>query len=312
MLSKLLPWDFLPKFPTTIDQKKPGIYAFLINDPYMERVLLDRIPKSEILPFALYSGVEITRDFIEEHFVNLSFFSNTDHIQVINGENIPAAALTFLLEAGVDWSDRFLIIFFTKTNKAFTEFTKHADVNGFVIEEPRFWEGAKLWQFCQKAREMTLPADVSRFVLDHLEHNFESFFWAIDTIKLNFPDGKINLEELRILVKKERWDFFELIDIFNENPKRFFQEILKKDDKDYEWFRALFAFMQGHLAKVLSPDELRQKAKLSKYDQSILVVSEKWSRNLVMDYLKFFSQMEISAKSRDEMLLNQIRLETLK
>lgn len=312
MLSKLLPWDFLPKHPTTIDQKKPGIYAFLVEDPYMERVLLDRIPKGEALPFSLYSGVEFTRDFIEEHFVNLSFFSTTDHIQVINGENIPAANLTFLLEAGIDWSERFLIIFYTKTNKAFTELTKHKDVQGFVIEEPRFWEGPKLWQFCQKAREITIPTDVSRFVLDHLEHNFESFFWVIDTIKMNYPDGKINLEELKSLVKKERWDFFELIDLFNENPKRFYQEILKKDDKDYEWFRALFAFMQGHLTKVLFPEEIRLKAKLSKYDQSILAVSERWSRNNVMESLKFFSQLEILAKSKDELIVNLIRLELLK
>lgn len=311
MLSKYLPWDFLPKFPTTIDKKKPGIYAFLISDPYMERVLLERIPKSAELPFALYSGVDITRDFIEEHFVNLSFFSNTDHIQVINGENIPAANLKFILESSIDWSDRFFLVFFTKTNKGFTDFTKDPNVQGVVIEEPRFWEGAKLWQFCQKARDINLPADVSRFVLDHLEHTFESFFWVIDTIKMNFPDGKINNEELRLLVKKERWDFFELIDIFNESPKRFFQEVLKKEDKDYEWFRALFAFMQGHLAKVLFPEELRLKAKLSKYDQSILVVSEKWARNEVVNYLKFFSELEILAKSKDELLTNRLRLEII-
>ena len=88
MLSKLLPWDFLAKFPTTIDQKKPGIYAFLVEDPFQERIILERIPKKE-LPFSHYSGIDITRDFIEEHFINLSFFSSTDHIQVINGENIP-------------------------------------------------------------------------------------------------------------------------------------------------------------------------------------------------------------------------------
>ncbi|MEA9355542.1 hypothetical protein SHI21_05000 [Bacteriovorax sp. PP10] len=310
MLSKLLPWDYLPKHPTTIDKKKSGIYAFLVEDPYMERVLLERIPKQEI-PFSLYSGVDITRDFIEQHFVNLSFFSSTDNIQIINGENIKPDVLKFLIESGIDWSDRFMLIFFTKTNKAFTELTKDPGVHGFVIEEPRFWEGVKLWQFCQKAREINLPPDVSKFVLDHLEHNFESFFWVIDTIKMNFPEGKINIEELKSLVKKERWDFFELIDIFNENPKRFFSEILKKEERDYEWFRALFSFMQGHLSKVLFPEELRQKPKLSKYDQSILVVSEKWSRGDVMKYLKFFSELEIQAKSSDELLINKLRLETI-
>lgn len=310
MLSKFLPWDYLPKFPKTIDTKKTGIYAFLIEDPYMERVLLERIPKSEI-PFSLYSGVDITRDFIEEHFVNLSFFSSTDHIQVINGENIKPDVLKFLVDAKIDWSDRFMLIFFTKTNKGFTEFTKDPAVNGFVIEAPRFWEGVKLWQFCQKARDINLPTDVSRFVLDHLEHTFESFFWVIDTIKMNFPDGKINTEELKTLVKKERWDFFELIDFFNEDPKNFFNEILKKDERDYEWFRSLFAFMQGHLNKVLFPEELRLKPKLSKYDQNILVVSEKWARADVVKYLKFFSELEILAKSSDELLINKLRLKTI-
>lgn len=307
MLSKFLPWDFLPKYPSTIDKKLKGIYAFLVEDPYMEHVLLERLPKNEIA-FSLYSGIDITRDFIEEHFLNLSFFSNVDHIQVINGENIKPDVLGFLTDANIDWSDRFMLIFFTKSNKGFTEFTKNPAVHGFVIEAPRFWEGVKLWQFCQKAKEISLPSDVSGFVLEHLEHTFESFFWVIDTIKMNFPDGKINIEELKSLVKKERWDFFELIDFFNEHPRKFFNEILKKEEQDYEWYRALFAFMQGHLVKVLFPDELRLKPKLSKYDQSILVVSEKWPREDVSRYLKFFSELEILAKSSDELLINKLRL----
>ncbi|MBC7713290.1 MAG: hypothetical protein H7177_08125 [Rhizobacter sp.] len=310
MLSKLLPWDFLPKHPTTIDKSKPGIYAFLIDDPYLERIVLDLIPKKE-LEFSLYSGVEITRDFIEEHFVNLSFFSSTDHIQVINSENIKADVLTFLTEIEIDWTERFMVMFFTKTSKAFTEFAKNKKVTAFELEEPRFWEGAKLWQFCQKAKNVNLPPDVSRFILDSLEHNFESFIWVIDMIKLNFPEGKINIEELKTMITKERWDFFELMDVFNENPKRFFAEVLKKNDGDYEWLRALFSMMQGHLTKVLAPDELRNKAKLSKYDQSILTVSEKISREVILKYLRFFSELEILAKSSDELLINKLRLEIL-
>jgi len=310
MLSKFLPWDFLPKFPTTIDKSKPGIYAFLIDDPYLERILLNLIPKKEF-PFSLYSGVDISRDFIEEHFVNLSFFTSTDHIQVINSENIKADVLNFLVETDIDWSERFMLLFFTKSNKAFTDFAKNKKVMAFELEEPRFWEGAKLWQFCQKAKNVNLPPDVSRFILDSLEHNFESFIWVIDMIKLNFPEGPINLEELKTIVTKERWDFFELMDVFNENPKRFFTEVLKKNDGDYDWLRALFAMMQGHLTKILAPDELRHKARLSKYDQSVLVVSEKISRSKVLEYLRFFSELEILAKSRDELLINKLRLEIL-
>ena len=310
MLSRCLPWDFLANNPTTIIKSQPGIYAFLIDDPYLERVFLDLIPKKDI-PFSLYSGLDISRDFIEEHFINLSFFSTTDHIQVINSENIKSDVLNFLVETDIDWSERFLVLFFTKTNKAFTEFAKNKKVTAFDIEGPRFWEGAKLWQFCQKVRNINYPPDVSRFILDSLEHNCESFFWVIDMIKLNFPEGKVNLEELKSIITKERWDFFELMDIFNEDPKRFFNEVLKKNDGDYDWLRALFAIMQGHLAKVLAPDELRNKAKLSKYDHSILAVSKKISRDTILKYLLFFSEMEILAKSSDVLLINRLRLETI-
>lgn len=315
MLSKILPWDFIQKYPKTIDPKNYGIHSFLIDDPYLERVLLDRLPREEKtgIKLALYSGNEFSRDFIEEHFVNLSFFSESDHILIMNAENIPANSIEFLLEAQIDFSHRFLLFFFTKSHKQFAELAKSKldYVHATELEMPRFWEGAKLWQFAQKAREVNFDGVVNRFALEQLEHNFESFFWLIDTIKINFPDGKVDLKILSDLVKKERWDFFELIDLFNKNPKLFFLEILKKE-MDYDWMRTLSAFMQTHLVKILFPEEIRAKGKLSKYDQSVLVMSESLKREDVQFYLRFFSELEIMAKSSDVFLVDRLRLEVLK
>ncbi len=310
MLSKILPWDFLTKFPKTIDPKGFGIHAFLIDEPYIERVILDRLPKKEI-SFSLYSGNEFTRDFIEEHFVNLSFFSSNDHVLIMNAENIPSNALEFLLETQIDWAERFLLLFFTKTSKQFTSLAKDKKVQAVELEMPRFWEGAKMWQFCQKAREVNLDGTVSRFALENLEHNFESFFWLIDTIKTNFANGIVNFKELQDLVRRERYDFFELIDLFHKGPKFFFQEVLKKE-MDFDWMRTLSAFMQSHLVKILFPEELKAKGKLSKYDQGILEMSEKLNRDMVMYYLNFFSELEILSKSSDVLLVNRLRLESLK
>lgn len=310
MHSSLLPWDFFHKHPQVIEPKKPGLYAFLVTDPYFERVLFERLPKKE-LSLSLYSGVDITREFIEEHLVNLSFFSSTDHIQVMNAENISAPHLQFLIEAPIDWSERFMILFFTKSNKAFTELTKNKNCTSFDINEPRFWEGAKLWQFCQKVKGVQFGADISAFILEHLEHNFESFFWVIESIKLNFSLDKLTLADVQSLVKKERWDFFSLADTFGQSPKNFFLEVLKKEDRDNEWFRSLFAFMQGHLSKALFPEEIRAKSKLSKYDETLVLLAEKWPRAKVFYYLKFFSELEILAKLGDELLIDKLRLEVV-
>jgi hypothetical protein len=310
MLSKLLPWDFLQKHPKTIDSKATGIHAFLIDEPYLERVLFDLLPKKE-MEFALYSGNEMTRDFIEENFVNLSFFTSNNPIMIMNAETAPKDMLDFLVETEIDWSARLLIMFFTKTSKAWTEFAKNKNVQAIELSPPKFWEGPKLWQFCQKARHVNLAGDVSRFALENLEHNFESFFWFIDTVKQNFPEGPVDLKLIRELVAKERWDFFELADIFGRNQKQFFQEIMKKE-MDYDWMRALSAFMQTHLAKILFPDEIRAKDKYSKYDEAILDLSEKLNREMVKSYMRFFSELEILSKSSDPLLVNRLRLELLK
>lgn len=312
MLSKILPWDFIQKYPATIDRKQLGIHAFLIDDPYLERVLFDRLPKKEI-KFSIYSGSEFTRDFIEEHFINLSFFTESDQILIMNAETIPAASIEYLLENEIDMSERFLLLFFTKTCKQFTELAKNKtrNVNAIELEMPKFWEGAKIWQFAQKAREVSYDGVISRFALEQLEHNFESFFWLIDTIKMNFADGKPSISELQELVKKERWDFFELIDLFNRNPKLFFAELLKKE-MDYDWMRTLSAFMQTHLVKVLFPQEIMGRPKLSKYDQAVLVMSEKSNRQSIQDYLALFQECEILAKSSDPFLVDRLRLEARK
>ncbi|MBC7537858.1 MAG: hypothetical protein H7281_03500 [Bacteriovorax sp.] len=310
MLSKILPWDFIQKYPKSIDPKQFGINAFLIDEPYLERVILDRLPKKE-LKFSLYSGSDVTRDFIEEHFVNLSFFGGGYPILIMNAETIPSSSLDFLCETDIDWSERVIVLFFTKSGKQFLPFAKNKKVQAIELELPRFWEGAKLWQFCQKARDINLDGTVTRFALENLEHNFESFFWLIDTIKMNFPEGIVNFKVLQELVTKERWDFFELIDLFHRAPKLFFVEILKKEI-DYEWMRTLSLFMQSHITKILFPEELRSKGKLSKYDQTVLDMSEKLNRDIMKYYLGFFSELEILSKSSDLFLVNRLRLETLK
>ena len=310
MLSKILPWDFIQKYPKTIDPNQLGIYTFLIDQPYLDRVILDRLPRKE-LKFSLYTGAEITREFIEEHCMNLSFFGENEPILVMNAENIPASSLDFLLEIETDWDQRLLVLFFTKSNKQFLPFSKNKKVMAIELELPRFWEGAKLWQFCQKAREINLDGTVTRFALENLEHNFDSFFGLIDTIKLNFPNGIVNLKVLQDLVTRERWDFFELIDIFHRSPKLLFVLMLKKE-LDYEWMRAFSVFMQGHLVKILFPNDLKNKGKLSKYDQSVLDMSANLNRDMIKYYMRFFSELEIHSKSSNVFLIDSLRLEALK
>jgi hypothetical protein len=307
MLSKIYPWDFIQKYPVTLIPSSLGIHSFLVDDPFVERVILDRLPRKEI-KYDFYTGSEVTRDFIEEHFINLSFFTSNNPILIMNAEAIPALSLSFLLEENIDWSDRLIILFFTKTSKGITEFNKNKKVQAFEFSSPLPWDGPKIWQFCQKVRGLNLDGTVTRFVLENLEHNYESFFSVIDTIKTNFPEGIVNFKTLQTLVSKERWDFFLLIDLFHKDPKIFFAEILKKEI-DYDWIRNLSASMHGHIVKVLFPEEILKKDKYSKYDQTVLEMNKLLSRDVLKYYLEFFLELEISAKASDLLLVNRLKLE---
>lgn len=307
MLSKFLPWDFVSHYPTTIVENKPGIYLYYINNPYTQMIVGKNIPTKDIV-FNVYSGNEVTRDLLEIEFVNLSFFSNQNSLKVINGEQISENVLELFLDGKISATEKSLVIFFSKKTKLFTELSKLENVEAFEIEEARFWEGQKLWQFVQKSYHVNYSREVSHFVLENLEHNLESFVWAINLIQLHFSERPVVLNELKELLTKQRWDTFDLMDLFYENPRTFFAELLKREDWDYEWFRSIFSFMQGHLQKVLNPEELELKAKLNKYDQQILDLSKRVNSKEMLKYLKVFSELEIKSKSSHPFIRDDIKL----
>ncbi len=155
MHSKILPWDFVSKFPQTINSAKTGVYAFLSSDPYIEHILSKNLPRKN-LSFRCYTGLDITKDYIEEHFCNLSFFSQTENIFIMNAELMSANNYPLLLEKIPEISNQYIVLFFSKTNKLFLELQKIVNVETFTIEAPRFWEGPKMLQFAAKEKKVNL------------------------------------------------------------------------------------------------------------------------------------------------------------
>jgi hypothetical protein len=306
MHSKLLPWDFIQKYPQTITANSNGVFIFLSTDPYVQGILTKNLPK-QALEFHCYTGSDVTRDFIEEHFCNLSFFSQNENIYVINSETIPVQNTVLFIEKIKDIAEtNIVILFFSKSNKFFLEMQKRADVQAFTIEAPRFWEGQKMLQMAMREKKLICNPTVTRFLLENLEHNFESFFRALDIIKVTFDETEIDLLKLKELITRERFDFFELIDLYYQNPRKLYEVILS-NELDFDWLRSLAGFMQGHLSKILFPEEIKAKEKLSKYDQGIVFHSEKLNREETKNNLRFFADLEIMAKSRDQLILNHVR-----
>ena len=310
MLSKLLPWDFIQRRPSAINTEEFGAYAYLCHDPYVEKIVMDQLPKNEF-EFSIYSGSHFTHSFVEEHFINLSFFSTQENLIIMNAETIATDVLYFFTE-NIVVNDRFVLFFFSKSNKAFTELVKNESVLSFEIESPRPWDGPMIWNTVCRVKKIKTDSALTNFALENLEHSFESFFWLADSVATHFPNGAIQLQTLSEIIKRERWDYFEMVNLFHKNPKLLLSEMLKKEI-DYDWIRELSSKFQLHIVKLLFPDEIALKQKkLSKYDQEILVMSKKLNHLMLRRYLDFFGKLEIAAKSSDPLILNYLRLEILR
>jgi len=308
MLSKIKIWE-LNTTKVGLDLSRPGIIPFVVSDPYLERILKDKIPRKEN-EIRIFIGNEINQNFIDENFFNLSLFSETSHFLILNAELIPNDILNKLFFELQEYKDSTIFMFFSKANKSVADILKKSEIECIDIEELKFWDAPKMLNFLARDMNLKLEPQIQKFILDNVDHNVESLFTALNLIKLNF-ETVIDLEKLKDLIVKERYDFFELLDIYHENRRKFYYSLDKKLT-DYEWMRDFSSSMQSHLFKLLNPSDLSKKDKLSKYDTNLLKWAENESRLELKNELMFFHEIEILAKSSDIGLKDKIRIKMLK
>lgn len=290
-------WDFLGKYRTVIDQKIYGLRSISTNDPYIEKIIKDRLYLNQ-LEFRFYTGDEVTKAFLEEQFLNLSFFTEAQHFIVLNAELIPQETLLFLFSKEIVIKDRHVILFFSKCPKTTADILKNSPSDFFEIETPKPWDGSTILQFCMKELHVKLGLDVQQFILEYIEHSFENFLWVIELTKLHFVETAVDIYQLKTLIQKERFDFFELIDMYHIQREDYFSVLIDKCE-DFEWMRQHSTSMQSHIVKLLNPHEIKNKGQLSKYDQGLLKWSESTPISKLVYDLKFFMKLEIEAKSKN-------------
>lgn len=308
MLSKVKIWD-LNFNKVGLNLSKLGLVPFVVNDPYLERILKDKIPR-ENLELRIFIGSEINQNFLDENFLNLSLFSQSSHYLILNAELISNDVLQKLFNELNNYQDSTIFLFFSKANKSVSDILKKSEVECLEIEEFRFWDAPKMLQFLVRELQVKLDGSGQKFLLDNLEHNIEAFYTALNLIKLNFEDGA-DLNKLRSIITKERYDFFELLDVYHDNRRKFYYSLDKKL-VDFDWMREFSVSMQAHLFKLLNPSDIAKKEKLSKYDTNIIRWSETESRQDLKLELMFFHEIEIMAKSNDIYLKEKIRIKMLK
>lgn len=314
MLSKWFPWDFFKNNPDVLDMRKPGIYALEVFDPFLERMITFTL-KSKCSKLNYLSGQELTPDWLSQQFQELDLFSfaeeskqNPNFWFVLNSDEIPRLTRQKIIDNEIDTDENFLILSFTKKSTLFEELSKLDHVQSLKMEEPRFWETSKYLGFLETRMGMDIDSGVHQYILDAVENDTQSFVEALSKLRRFSTSWKSNqMGEVKKLIFKSRLDQFQLATIFSKKRKLEFYKSLIQTETDFDSFRSLFAFMQGHLIKLMDTSYIAKKKRPSKYDKEIDTLSKVWDSDELQEELKNFAALEILAKQKSPELHFQLR-----
>lgn len=312
MPSKISTFDFLKNFKSP----ESGAHVFYINDPFIETFTKNRLKKSN--QYDLLTGNELTRNFLEERFLNWSLFAENRPILVLAAESINDKVLDFWLKEEIKIADQLLVLIAQKDQKIFAKLEAKNCLSYTQVEAPKFWEGAKMFDLVLQELNYKMAPLYKDFLLERLEHSFESFYQQLTKIQLLKPEGLLgdkhlvesHMALLAEVVEENKVDFFKMIDTLNQNPRKFFYD-LTKSDRDFEYYLSLSLFMQGHLQKSHAPTLIREKTKLNQYDRQILNTSDAFNIEEKFRLEKLFAEMELMAKMKSDRLKQFIRLQCM-
>jgi|GEM_PF-691659 len=319
MFSKISFYELSPKLKQHFNFKKNNLQAIVCDDAFLEIIFRNKLKnlvredsnkEGEKISFRMFSGDEITKNLIEDSFLNLSFFSTNDPVIVINADSMNDEVLELINKENI--SETYMIFFFKSIKKNLEKALLNSQFQLTEVLSAKFWEGQKLLVFLLQENNINSSSEWQKLILENVEHTTEALSHFINSAKneLGFDWTKSSPRDFFSHFERERYDQFELINLFHQNYAKFL-ETLELKALDFEWLLTFSMFMQSHLVKVLYPQEIAAKEKPNKYEISILQISESQNKNIIKNGLTFFSKLEIMSKNRDVFTLDFIRLKKL-
>ncbi len=306
------PWEFKRSNPFFLGPEA-GLHAYYCFDPYVERLLLNKIPKDQFEGNVLHRihSSEITRDWLESKLLTLDLFATNDSYLVIQADGLSSDAKEWLLENEVP-KDLYFILSFGKNAKFVTELSKKQAGHYFSIQAPPFWKMSDYLQFLCDELAVPLSYQALNWLLESVPNETADFVNALKLIKLNFSSpANTSIEEISRVILAARFDSFKLASLYARKEKQaFYRELLAGELVPTELIK-FFGFMQGHLFKMLDTSYLNYMKKgkrPSPYDKEILVHTKKWTGEELKKSMRHFSQLQILAKGNKDQLADELRL----
>jgi hypothetical protein len=314
MLSEWNPWDFVKANPDVVRTDFQGPTGIWFFSAEIEPIILKRLPvqKYSADQKRVVLGDQLTRDWIERYLMAEDLFSAQESFLVLHAQNIPVDGLNYLKEHG-DHIVKDVLFSFTKETKSLSSFFKDVPFAFHRIGAPKFYESGKLLSFLAAEFGGTLHYEVQNYLLEALDNDVESFVNALQKLTNHYSDlSKVTPDQVRSVVGVSRLDQFKMAQALSQKKFKFFFEKLSQTQLDFEQWRELFSFLQGHLLKLADPSYMQNKKRLSKYDQEIKSASKLWSEEELLHFSKYFIERETEAKQKSFLLTANLRKSYLK
>lgn len=301
------PWDFKQVKPTIVSALERGVIGFCAQSSQIEHFFLERLKEDHRqrgIVLKMLTGHELSKHWIESELLQPSLFFQAETIIVLQAESINAEAKACLSQHASALNERLLVLCSWKKSLSLDDRLKNVISEDHVLQLPPPWEMPKLLDYLALEVNTILEPRVRHLVLDMIEPEVESYLDALIKLKQASEDPRLlSVEVAREWLSHSRMDPFEWGAKFAKKDKHFFRDLIEVD-RDLAYF---FRFMQGYLMKMLDHSYVEKKRSPSKFDREIMALSKQWKNSEMLAALHLFGELEVKAKRKDEMLVNELR-----
>lgn len=308
MLFKLYPWEFGDKKISLLNKSESGylLNSLLAVDAYAQKFIMDDIAPSNN---EIFYAEELTLDWFESRFMELSLFSSTSVTVIYRAQNLSAKVSDFIFENLALFRDEGLILVFSKKNQVYEKLSKDDLCITYEVMVPRFWEFQKYILFLAKSLGIDISTADCAYLSDSLPTSSGTIVNVLNQLKLlELPFSMPMAEKLRACRFSGSIDRFAVAGHFNKGEIHLLWKKILDIEIDYDELRGLFSFMQTHVFKTLNNNYHNSKKKLSLYDKGVLLAQKNWENSQLKDFYRLFSKLEISSKRKDFLIKQELRL----
>jgi hypothetical protein len=295
-------WTFFPELKNETPAPLAGMIWLEGFEAFSARLITESFLKTrteKIRPKVKLGG-EVTVNWLQEEFLNASFFEDLPSYIILHPEQMSAPVKKYLQDQDLDLSSRALIFQYAQSDLVFQKKISEKLSHGIVIESPKFWETEKLLQSILNLYQVKMDYSAKEYLIENSQAEFSEWVNLVRHLRLHFPDiSTFSKKHLDDVLECGHLDVFGLAQHLNtKSITKLLAEIVSLN-LSFEELRGVWSFLLSHLDKISRPDFATEKKKLSKYDKDILAAQARWNQEELFYYLTLFQRWETACKMKD-------------